>query len=253
MEQEKRIQLREEKREKRKRRRKRAIKIIVFLLFLITLIILSLTVFFKVKKVTLDGTSVYSETDIIAAAGIDEGENLFRLNREQIKRNIESKYPDIGNIQVSIKLPNEVIIKDTGYSELFALKDESGYIIIDKSKNIRRMAKSRPSKMILIENIIFEQPKLYSVISFKNDKQFESVLALASAFRENGISKINSISVESLDTIQAVYDGRVTLVIGSLSGLTEKLQKAKYILELDENKNAKGTLDLTVDNTAYFK
>lgn len=253
MEQERRIQLRKEKIQKRKKRKKLLIKIFFFLLFVGVMITLSLTVFFKIEKITVSGKSIYSETDLISASEIKKQTNLFLVNREAAQRRIENKYPDIGEIEISIELPNEIVIKDTGYSNLFALKSKDGYIIIDREKNVRRKSKKLPSRMIFIQSVEFEEAELYKPLQLKNDKQFESVLTLVDSFNENELTQINSISVESLDNIQATYNNKVTLVIGNLTNLTEKIKKAKHILELEENKNKEGTLDLTVDNTAYFK
>ena len=254
MDQEQRRQIREEKAKRQKKRRKVIIKIFIALIIIIVLVILSLTVFFKMDKIALKGDSIYSEKEIAEASGIQKGENLFLINKTAAKRNIESKYPDIGDISVSIRLPNQIIIEDKGYSELFALKSEDGYIIIDKDKILRRRSKSLPDNIVLVKGIEFEESNLYSKISLKNDNYFDSVISLSSALYENGLTKVISISVESLDNIHIMYDNRIDIALGGLTNINEKLQRAKYILELEENQDVTDKiLDLTVSDTAYFK
>ena len=45
--------------------------------FLYLTVLAAVTVFFKVKRVTVSGESRYSSEEVLEAAGIAEGENLF--------------------------------------------------------------------------------------------------------------------------------------------------------------------------------
>ena len=78
---------------KKRRRRKQNLSLYyaaIFFLFSVVGIILSLTVFFNVKEVTVTGDSIYTNNDIILASGIQTGDNLVRLSSSKTEKKISS-------------------------------------------------------------------------------------------------------------------------------------------------------------------
>ena len=71
-------------------------------------VILSLTVFFKIESISASGSSKYSAEEIIAAAGIKKGDNLFisSVNDESLNASCR-----ISKITVKGSLPATFTIK----------------------------------------------------------------------------------------------------------------------------------------------
>ena len=69
------------------------------------------TVFFRVEQVTVSGNRRYTEEEIIAASGIELGDNLYSLNKVRIDRNIRTTLPYIGEMSINRVLPSTIVIR----------------------------------------------------------------------------------------------------------------------------------------------
>ena len=58
-------------------------------------LILSLTVFFKTETIEVEGSTKYQPGAIIGTAGIQVGDNLFRIDDQQVEKALTSTYPYI--------------------------------------------------------------------------------------------------------------------------------------------------------------
>jgi cell division protein FtsQ len=66
---------------------------------------LSMTVFFGIKNINVIGNDRYTQSEISEAAAIKTGENLFRVNIKAAQENILARFPYIGNLKITRKLP----------------------------------------------------------------------------------------------------------------------------------------------------
>ena len=71
------------------------------------------TVFFRVETVTVTGNQRYTEEEIVAASGIQLGDNLYSLNKVRIDRNLRTTLPYIGNLTINRALPSTIVITVT--------------------------------------------------------------------------------------------------------------------------------------------
>ena len=69
------------------------------------------TVFFRVETISVSGNRRYTEEDIIAASGIELGDNLYALNKVRIGRNIRTLLPYIGELSITRSLPSTIVIR----------------------------------------------------------------------------------------------------------------------------------------------
>lgn len=68
------------------------------------------TVFFQVETVAVTGNSRYSQEEIIKAAGIQTGDNLFRMNKFQIAHQVLQGLPYVEEITIRRSLPSTIVI-----------------------------------------------------------------------------------------------------------------------------------------------
>ncbi|MCI8304864.1 MAG: FtsQ-type POTRA domain-containing protein [Lawsonibacter sp.] len=71
------------------------------------------TVFFRVESVTVSGNQRYSQEEIIAASGIQLGDNLYGLNKVRIGRSIRTSLPYIGKLSINRAPPSAILITVT--------------------------------------------------------------------------------------------------------------------------------------------
>ena len=95
---------------------------LVTVLAVVLALLFGMSIFFKVKTITVTGNEKYSAWDVREASGILEGENLLTISAPRISNNIKSKLPYADQIRIGIKLPDTVKI------EIVELDDDIGLI-----------------------------------------------------------------------------------------------------------------------------
>lgn len=71
------------------------------------------TVFFRVETVTVTGNRRYTQEEIVAASGIQTGDNLYALNKVRIDRKIRTQLPYVGELAIHRSLPSTIHITVT--------------------------------------------------------------------------------------------------------------------------------------------
>lgn len=102
------------KRRRHNRRRRRGsfsflYKLLAFLL-ICTAIILALTLFFRIHTIEIIGNQRYTAEEIIAAADIHDGDNLYLLNKYSAAERIYSALPYVESVQFRRSLPDGLTI-----------------------------------------------------------------------------------------------------------------------------------------------
>lgn len=63
--------------------RKVLLAVVLFIVLIAVGAVLSLTVFFKTQSVTVSGSGIYSQEQIVNASEINAGDNLFLINSDK--------------------------------------------------------------------------------------------------------------------------------------------------------------------------
>ena len=77
---------------------------------------LGATVFFQVETIAVVGNSRYSAQEVIDASGVQIGDNLFQMNKNQISQRILQQLPYIGEVSPQRGLPSTLTIQVTEIS-----------------------------------------------------------------------------------------------------------------------------------------
>ena len=62
-------------------------------LLIFAALLVGCVVFFRVNTVVVSGNSRYAEAEVIQSSGVEQGDNLFALNKYQISRQIYTQLP----------------------------------------------------------------------------------------------------------------------------------------------------------------
>ncbi|MEA4934850.1 MAG: FtsQ-type POTRA domain-containing protein [Lawsonibacter sp.] len=68
------------------------------------------TVFFQVETVVVSGNSRYTQEEVIQATGIQIGDNLFRMNKYQIAKQVLQALPYVEEVMIRRSLPSTILI-----------------------------------------------------------------------------------------------------------------------------------------------
>lgn len=74
---------------------------------------LGATVFFQVETIAVTGNSRYSAQEVIDASGVQVGDNLFQMNKNQISQRILQQLPYVGAVSPQRSLPSTLTIQVT--------------------------------------------------------------------------------------------------------------------------------------------
>jgi cell division protein FtsQ len=242
---------------KRKRARRRPSKLAYFLMILVVAscaAVVCAKTFFNVQKITVSGNSNYSAGEIEKCSGIKKGTSLFEINKQNAVTELCTSLPFIADAKIKIHLPDTVkieVIADTPKYKINTKKD--GTIYLDKDlKVLEKTAQKRNYKnLITINGGYITNFDVGKKITFKDESQSKAVSNLVKSVKEAGIDKITGLDVADSYQLKVVYDNRITIVVGTSLGATEKLQNAEQIIKSKLSASDKGSLDVSSDNKRY--
>ena len=214
---------------KRKRNIRKAIVAVGFLLVLTIFVspILILTLF-RVKSFTVEGTSTYSNEEIISASGIILGKNLLFADLDEAAENIEKTLPYTDEVQITKKLPDEIIIRYETTEKAYAIGMSNGlYALTDSNLKVLEITGNRPADVALIVGAVPYETTTGEIAAFdvigddeKKEEFVDETLALlqqiTGALAENELKDISLISVSEKSDIYLIYQGRIVLKLGMI-------------------------------------
>jgi hypothetical protein len=102
-------------------------------------------VFFRVRTVEVSGASRYTQSELIAASGIQDGDNLFLINKFSVVPSMFKRLPYLDTIMIRRRLPDTMVITVTECTPAAVLETESGGWLMDKrTKLLEQAAGSYP-------------------------------------------------------------------------------------------------------------
>ncbi|MEG1614444.1 MAG: FtsQ-type POTRA domain-containing protein [Oscillospiraceae bacterium] len=240
---------REQAIKRRKIKRRRQLVFTTFSLFLLIIIgvILSLTVFFKIEKVTVEGKTPYSDDKIVTASEVKIKDNLFLLSKSKTVAKIEEKLPYIGSAEISRKLPSEIVIKVKKTSEKCAIVSGDGYVLTDENNKVLKVGvKEIDPNLIVMSGGSVKKAEIGKTVEFQKDSTQKLILELMQAVTHNKITDITQIDVSDKLDIKMTYQKRIEILVGSSAGLDKKMKFAAEIIEKENERGPtqQGTIDL---------
>lgn len=265
----------------KKARRKRRIRIaivfspVVIVVVLVAFLISSVTVF-RVQSFDLKGSSRYTAEEIINASGVEKGDSLIWAKSKKGEESILQKLPYISSVTIKKRLPNTLSIEYKESEQLYGINIGGTWVLTDtKFKAVDICGTNAPEGVALRitfpENMAYELGKVISTkeqeTQTKEDAEeittqsdfvdvYEIYAQLSSAISGSALEgKITAMDISSLTSYSIEYDGRITIKLGSLSGIADKLKLAAGAIANEENSfpDGYGTLDVSTRGQAYFR
>lgn len=245
--------------ERRERRRRHSLLLFYFILFFFVIAaaaIVSLTVLFKIETIQVEGTSRYTQEQIVAASGISKGDNLFLAHTREASQSIPQKLPYVGSVSVSRKFPASIVIRVGQESVCGAVTMNGKYVVIGSEGKVLEIVSSQPKNYPLIKGLAVQNAKVGSSVVLKQSSGSDVFHETLNALNANKFTGITGMDFTSPSKILIEYQGRIKIDFGLPSDLDYKVRYAKTLLSSGKiTSKDKGTLNLSVaadNNTAYF-
>lgn len=235
------------KRRQQKRRKQAVFYTFSFLLLIVVGIILSLTVFFKVEKVTVVGKTIYDNEKIIKTSGIKIGDNLFLTDKQKSADRIKQSLPYIGDVKISNKIPDEIVIDVKKTSEKCAVKNGETYVLTNERGKVLQVGVTDiDEKLTMIFGGDVKKAEIGKNIEFKNKETYDLLDEIMSLVKKYNVKDITQVDISDKMDVKIVYQDRIDLLFGSFSQIDKKMKFAVEIIEKEDerSKNQEGIIDL---------
>ena len=106
----------------------------------------------------------------------------------------------------------------------------------------------------IITGVKVQEAKVGYPLKAKNAKVFETYKEIRAAMDRWGVRDITAVDLTKVTDIRLTYQQRITILLGSATGLDRKAAMCAKVLE-EQNKvstEQKGTIDLSIEGKAYF-
>lgn len=226
----------------------------VFLVSLVTVlaavgITVSVRVLFKITVVSVEGSSVYANADIVRASGIKTGGSLFEADTAKAEKSICSLLPYIKIARVK-RVPFSTV-EITVVPETAAEKIASGggFVLISRDRKVLEVGVNRPELKSLptLTGIQIKSAVPGCALQTRQPAQLSALDAFNAACAADGIDigKFTKIDLTDTYQISLLYGGRVNILVGTSGNLDYKLKSAVYILSKKLGAAETGKLDVS--------
>ena len=266
---------------RREGRKKRRLTALALLLCVIGVgVYLTVTMLFKINtlEVAVDGEVVqevggYSSAEILQALGVHAEENIFSFDPAEKAAALEKQFPLLENIRVERDYPNTVVVRTNAATAVYAMQTSGGWLSLSAGLKILDQDSAQPDLIILCggepvsttpgTQLEFETgpsgPSSGSAASDSaasseagppTDKRLESLNTLLTALDSSELgADVTRIEFEDPEQMAFLYQGRISVLLGTLNELDYKLRLAKYVLINEDGKGCSptdtGMLDLS--------
>ena len=229
-------------------------------------IVMGLSVFFKVKTITVTGADTYSAWAVREASGISEGDRLLTFSKIRAASQIMANLPYVKGVRIGIKLPDTVNIMIEEESVVYAIKSSDGQWwmmdsdgrVVEQANNAKAATATQVlgvtleapavnQKGIATETTPSETNELGELIPVTTTgaQRLTAALQILKALENNDIvGEAASVDVTSTEDIILWYGTRYQVNLGDTSRLDYKIDCMNdAILQMSDYQS--GVLDIS--------
>ena len=213
-----------------KKKRKGIGGIFILILLFIIAVTVALTVpVFNITSVTVTGNTQLTEEEILEAANIPIGKNIYRVSMKDARLRVEDM-PYVLTAEVERRFPAKVVIEVTERTEAAAVKCDGGYAIVDPTCYVLRLTPSEEDTMT-VSGVKVEAAKPGEEIQIGEDRTVGEVTAMLEALEKADMQvRLRRIRMDSMADIIVETQYGMEIHLGNMDELVYKLQLCKNIL-----------------------
>ena len=172
-------------------------------------LVAAITLFFRVDTVVITGEKRYTEAEIREASGVEDGDNLFLLNKYQVIRNIADALPyiEIENTTIQRKLPDTLLIQVRECGDPLAWEQDGIVWLVSPAGKIVEQ-KTSTAGYPTIDGCRLLAPSVGTQIALDSEyeAQRQGLLNLLAALDEAGkLGEVDAVHVGDLAYISRDY------------------------------------------------
>lgn len=214
-----------------------------------------MSVFFRVSSVDVEGNSFYTTEEVVEASGVQEGDNLFFINRFTAASRIFSKLPYIESVSIERKMPNSIVISVDESEAIAYIRSEDGLWAIDRNCKLLSEVDAEDAVALLrIDGLTALSPAEGDMLLCSNGSEDtrDFLSAILKQINALGLRQnITYIDMSDVNCPEFDYTSRFTVRLGANENIPYKFQlmiSAAAGLQAGDS----GILDLSIDSAAHL-
>lgn len=244
------------KRIRRRRRWNNLYGLAVILLVLTVGLTICCTFLFNISEIRVSGESdIYSAEEIVSASGINQGDNLLRLDSEECEKMILDKLLYVETAEISKKYPSSIDIKVTRCVPAFNICYDGGSLLVSRKGKILEdngngnITNGLPVIQGLEPSDLMPGKNIQSGNEHKN----EAFQAFVKSFDSEVENEITAIDLTDEFSIIVSYKNGIIFKMGGWNDIEYKLDLAASVMEDESVKGKKGYLTMIGTNQCSFR
>ncbi len=208
---------------------------VVSALLILAAVAVACAVFFQVQDISIQGNQRYTREELLDVIGVETGDNLFRVNRSRVARDLKTRLPYIQTVSVSKVLPDTLSITVTEGKAVAAVAQGSRWWLLGSDGKLLEESDT-PQGLPQITGVIplAPAPGTYLAAGEEQAARVASLRELLAALADNSLlDKLGSIDLTQDYELTFVYDTRFTVHMNPTleKGLSYWLQRFARALE----------------------
>lgn len=231
-------------------------------------LVLGVSVFFKVKTITVSGAETYSAWRVREASGISEGDNLLTFSRARAIAKIRSELSYVDKLRIGIKLPDTVNIYIEELEVAYAIKSQDGiwWLMTSDGRMVQQSDSTSAEKYTKVLGVAVESPQANAQavaveeiptettesgetvpVTVTGAQRLSAALQILKAMEANDIvGEAASVDVSSLNAIELWYGQRYQVNLGDTTNMEYKIACMNdVILQLSDYQTGKLDISFT--------
>lgn len=231
-----------------------------------------MSIFFKVKTVTVSGAVKYTPWQVMEASGISEGDSLMTFSKERAGGNIRAALPYVKSVRIGRILPDTVTIEIEEEEAVYSIKESGGgwWLMASSGKLLGSTDSGTAARNTIIQGVMIENPAegqqaaAYQPVAGETApteegeettapqpltmtaaRQLSAVLEILQHLESNGmLGSITSVDVSDMGRIELWYGTQYQINLGDQSQIGYKITcMAQAISQLESYQS--GELDVS--------
>ena len=221
---------------------------------MIAAIVGAITLFFRTETILVEGNQRYAEREIIEAAGLQIGGNLYLMNKYDRAQAIFRSLPYVESASINRKLPDTLVIEVKECSAAASLPAEGGVWLMSLNGKLLEKTSSAPEGCAAVTGCALADPEVSGEAKFDAESEYK-MTALRSLLRAAEEKRMR-VNIEAVDLgddtcLRFTYAGRFTVKLPWAADFSYKLESLATVIDYLEV-NETGTINLMTYGKASF-
>lgn len=209
-------------------------------------------VFFRVQEITVVGNSVYSAEEIISAAGLEKGDNIFLIGEVSTGRKVLAALPYVNRVSIRRTMPDGIVITVSESVPAVVVRGEGGewWLMDCGGKLLEQGGDELAQAYPQVSGVAPLMPSAGAAmaVSVSESTRLSALKEILTAMGEQGmLVQLEYIDLTAVSEIRMGYEGRFTVLMPMYSDdFHQMIHNLKRYTTSDALANGQiGTIDLT--------